>query len=349
MLIRQWQILQLLHGRRRGLPPKRLLEETGSSRATLYRDLDMLEQAGVPLLRETVNGEARVSLLGDKLPELTPTPLQWDALRLARSYLGPLEGTSLLAELDALLDRNRPRKPGSTAEAAGALDGSASPSDPDAPGAAPSPESRHARSLKVLDAAIAQRKKVRFRYRSAGATEYRSRTVDPLMWRLVDEHVYLVAFEPQVGYRTFKVARMSHTERLDDDAAVHDVDEDELFRGAVKIWSGPPVEVEIRLSPYAARLLPEYPLSREQHVRPLSDGGAIVRAEVAGTKEALRWALHWGAHAEVVAPVELRRELREELREALAPYCDDVVDDVTEEVTEEETGDEPGGAVEQAR
>jgi len=305
MLIRQWQILQLLHGRRRGLSPKRLLEETGSSRATLYRDLDMLEQAGVPLLRETINGEARVSLLGDKLPELTPTPLQWDALRLARSYLTPLEGTSLLSELDALLERNRPRKPG------GATD------------APEGGESRHARSLKVLDAAIAQRKKVRFRYRSAGNAEYKTRTVDPLMWRLVDEHVYLIAFEPELGYRTFKVARMSHTERLEADAGVHDVDEDELFRGAVKIWSGPPVEVEIRLSPYAARLLPEYPLSREQQVRPQSDGGAILRAQVAGTKEVLRWVLHWGAHAEVLAPSELRQELREELAEALAPYEDD--------------------------
>jgi len=312
MLIRQWQILQLLHGRRRGLTPKRLLEETGSSRATLYRDLDMLEQAGVPLLRETVNGEARVSLLGDKLPELTATPLQWDALRLARSYLTPLEGTSLLAELDALLDRNRPRKPTATAEA----EAEAGPA-PETPG------SRHARSLAVLDSAIAQRKKVRFRYRSAGDAEYRTRTVDPLMWRLVDEHVYLIAFEPDVGYRTFKVARMSHTERLEQDAAVHEVDEDELFRGAVKIWSGPPVEVEIRLSPYAARLLPEYPLSREQEVAPLDDGGVLLRAKVAGTKEVERWVLHWGAHAEVLAPPELRHELREELRDALAPYEDD--------------------------
>jgi proteasome accessory factor B len=313
MLIRQWQILQLLHGRRRGLSPKRLLEETGSSRATLYRDLDMLEQAGVPLLRETVNGEARVSLLGDKLPELTATPLQWDALRLARSFLVPLEGTSLLAELDALLDRNRPRKPPGTAEA-------------EAPEPAPQPQTpaaRHARSLAVLDAAIAQRKKVRFRYRSAGDTEYRTRTVDPLMWRLVDEHVYLIAFEPPHGYRTFKVARMIHTERLEQDAAVHEVDEDELFRGAVKIWSGPAVEVEIRLSPYAARLLPEYPLSREQEVRPLDDGGALLRAKVAGTKEVTRWVLHWGAHAEVLAPAELRHELREELRDALSPYEDE--------------------------
>lgn len=313
MLIRQWQILQLLHGRRRGLTPKRLLEETGSSRATLYRDLDMLEEAGVPLLRETVNGEARVSLLGDKLPELTATPLQWDALRLARSYLTPLEGTSLLVELDALLDRNRPRKPGS-------LEAEADPATPTAP---ETPGARHARSLSVLDSAIAQRKKVRFRYRSAGDAEYRTRTVDPLMWRLVDEHVYLIAFEPGVGYRTFKVARMSHTERLEQDAAVHEVDEDELFRGAVKIWSGPPVEVQIRLSPYATRLLPEYPLSREQEVRPLDDGGAILVAKVAGTKEVTRWVLHWGVHAEVLAPPELRHELREELRDALAPYDDE--------------------------
>ncbi len=305
MLIRQWQILQLLHGRRRGLTPKRLLEETGSSRATLYRDLDMLEQAGVPLLRETVNGEARVSLLGDKLPELSATPLQWDALRLARSYLGPLQGTSLVAELDALLARNRPRKPSAAASE---------------PPTAPEPEPPNARSLKVLDGAIAQRKKVRFRYRSAQDTDYRDRTVDPLMWRLVDEHVYLIAFETDVGVRTFKVARMSDAERLDDDAGVHDVDEDELFRGAIKIWSGPRVDVEIRLSPYAARLLPEYPLSQEQQIIERDDGGAVLRAAVAGTTEVTRWVLHWGAHAEVLAPEELREQVASELRRALDPY-----------------------------
>ena len=304
MLIRQWQILQQLHGRRRGMGLRPLLEETGSSRATLYRDLDMLEQAGVPLLRETVNGEARVSLLGDKLPSLAATPLQWDALRLARSYLTPLEGTSLLAELDALLERNRPRKPGVVTQT-------------------PNAEPRHARSLKVLDAAIAQRKKVRFRYRSAGAEEYRTRTVDPLMWRLVDEHVYLIAYEAERGYRTFKVARMSHTERLEQDAAEHEIDEDQMFRGAVKIWSGPPVEVQIRLSPYAARLLPEYPLSPEQTVEPQDDGGAVLRAEVAGTKEVTRWVLHWGSHAEVLAPRNLREEVHQELRDALAPYEDE--------------------------
>lgn len=301
MLIRQWQILQLLHGRRRGLSPKRLLEETGSSRATLYRDLEMLEQAGVPLLRETINGEARVSLLGDKLPPLSATALQWDALRLARSYLGPLEGTSLLAELDALLARNRPRKP------------NAEPPRHD-------PLPPHARSLKVLDAAIAQRKRVRFRYRSADDTEYRTRTVDPIMWRLVEEHVYLIAYEPDVGHRTFKVARMSDTERLDEEAGVHDVDEDELFRGAVKIWSGPPVQVRIRLSSYAARLLPEYPLTGEQRVEALEDGRAVLTAEVAGTKEVERWVLHWGAHAEVLGPEELREQVRRELRVMLGHY-----------------------------
>ena len=304
MLIRQWQILQLLHGRRRGLTPRRLLEETGSSRATLYRDLDMLEQAGVPLLRETVNGEARVSLIGDKLPALAPTPLQWDAMRLARSYLEPLRGTSLLDELDALLARNRPKAPGGAT-----------------PPAESSPPPEHAQSLKVLDAAIAQRKKVRFLYRSADDTEYRHRTVDPIMWRLVEEHVYLIAHEPGIGHRTFKVARMNETERLDENAQVHEFDE-EMFRGAVKIWSAPRVNVEIRLSPYAARLLPEYPLTVEQEVELEDDGHAILRAEVAGTKEVERWVLHWGAHAEVRQPPELRAQVREELQTMLGHYDD---------------------------
>ena len=101
------------------------------------------------------------------------------------------------------------------------------------------------------------------------------------------------------------------------------MDEDELFRGAVKIWSGPRVQVAIRLSPYAARLLPEYPLTSEQEVRTEEDGHAVLHAEVAGTKEVQRWVLHWGAHAEVLEPASLREQVRQELRQMQAHYEDD--------------------------
>ena len=51
--------------------------------------------------------------------------------------------------------------------------------------------------------------------------------------------------------------------------------------------------------------------------------GAVLRAEVAGTKEVTRWVLHWGSHAEVLAPASLREEVHQELRDALAPYEDE--------------------------
>lgn len=97
-------------------------------------------------------------------------------------------------------------------------------------------------------------------------------------------------------------------------------DPDEVFRHTVGIWSGEPVDVVIRLSEMGARFLADWPLSEEQRVEPLPDGGAVVRATVAGDVEVLRWVTRWGRHAEVLKPERLRAMVADELRAALRAY-----------------------------
>jgi predicted DNA-binding transcriptional regulator YafY len=109
LLVRQWQLVQVLNASRIGLRIDKLQEETGSSRATVYRDLALLQGAGVPIERQTVNGEVRYRMLRpSELPGIGLTALQISALHLARAELEPLAGTGLVSELDALLARCRP-------------------------------------------------------------------------------------------------------------------------------------------------------------------------------------------------------------------------------------------------
>src|SRR5258705_2689060 len=88
-LARQWQLLSAISKTRRGLAVPKLMEVTGQSRPNLYRDLRVLEEAGLPLTRE----DGRVRLLTDKeLPPLAFSALQIASLHLARLQLAPLPG-----------------------------------------------------------------------------------------------------------------------------------------------------------------------------------------------------------------------------------------------------------------
>ncbi len=58
-IVRLCVLLQALRASRRGLTVAMLVAETGSCRATVYRDLRVLRDAGVWIERELVNGQAR--------------------------------------------------------------------------------------------------------------------------------------------------------------------------------------------------------------------------------------------------------------------------------------------------
>lgn len=301
---RQWAIVRALHGTRRGKTIRALTVELGIPRATLYRDLGYLADAGVPIHRERTNGEVRLSLMGQPLPELGPAALELAAMRIARGRLTSLEGTALVEHLDGLL-------------AKWAANGHAQSISIRSQPPAHDPE-----ALRRIDQAIRRQRRLHFDYRAADASDYARREVDPLMLRLVDHHLYLIAWDlDRTAWRTFKVARMRGAVVAAEACEPHPpLNTEALFERSVKIWDGPAVEVAVRLAPEVAARAHEWPLHAEQEVEPQPDGSIIVRAEVAGIIEAMRWVLGWGAAAEALEPAELREAVREELAGALGRY-----------------------------
>src|SRR5687768_15639250 len=109
---RQWQLVFVLHRTARGLSVRQLMTELASSRATVYRDLALLQEASCPIQSEILNGEVRYRLSDATLPPLQINAKQLAALFVARVALAALEGTSLVRELDALFKTNGLRGPG---------------------------------------------------------------------------------------------------------------------------------------------------------------------------------------------------------------------------------------------
>lgn len=304
MLVRQLETLRALSSRKRGLTVASLVERTGASRATVYRDLELLQEAGLPIASERINGEVRHRLLGSG-QAITLCAEQVAALQLAREFIAPIEGASLVEELDTLL-----RNLGASRHNTGWFQ----LADPR--------EGQDAALVKGLDSAIRNGVRIAFSYRGAGDYENAKRMVDPLALRLRRGHLYLVAFDvDRKEFRIFKLARMESDLAVVGDASAHpDYDDEKLFENTVGIWSGEPVDVEIQLQPAKARFVEEWPLSQRQDLRWQTDGSVIVAATVAGSEEVLRWTLSWGAAARILEPTWLADELRTELGAALSRY-----------------------------
>jgi predicted DNA-binding transcriptional regulator YafY len=307
ILARLWQLVTLLQGTKFGSTVSHLRQGLEVSRATLYRDLETLEQAGVSLETRTVNGETRYWLRGHDIPAVAPSPLQLAALCLARESMGTFQGTEAVRQLDLLLSRWLKLPKQSLAW------------------------SRRSRArgpegiVSTIDSALTRGRRVALEYQGTEDPAPVRREVDPIALRAEGEQLYLFAFDTaRADYRTFKLARTAGAQMLDAKAGDHSqVDVGARFARSVKVWSGEPAtRVVVWISPKKARFIGEYPLVAHQEVDPQEDGSAMVRAEVNGTTEALRWVLSWGGHAEAIAPQELRQAATAELTGAAARYAE---------------------------
>lgn len=307
MVARLWRLVLVLHQARYGRTQAQLRAQLGVSRSTLYRDLAMLEQAQVSLERFSQNGEVRFRLLGLGTLSVAPTPLQVAAVRLAREALGPLNGTALVRELDALIEQwvRMPSTHHRVSQRTVATDRSV--------------------LVATIDGAMAAGQRLVLEYQGQGDPVPKRREVDPLALRLEGDQPYLFAYcHERQDYRLFKLARVAVAQATTEPIGDHSsVDLERLLAHSVRIWIGAPlVPIVVRLSPRAARFVAEYPLVPDQATELLPDGSAMVRARVTGTIEAMRWVLSWGADAEVISPSALRSAVRNELAAAARHYSD---------------------------
>ena len=301
---KQWDLVMALQRHARGISRKRLIEVTGLPSTTLHRCIGELRAYGVPIETRTRNGEAWHCVEHAALPALGITAPQLLALRFSRRMLAPLEGTQITREIDALLQPHALRD---SPESAVSLRATA----PSAP-----------KIVDVIERAIQQRRRVRIRVFTRNKPEPHDRIVDPLCLRCADKALYLVGFDRSAkAFREFKVARISHAEKLIERCDAHpDFDEGEFWKHAGKVGTGDAVEVAIRFAPRVAKIGAEYPLVASQTLRDAADGGVVLSATVAGLHEVQRYVLGWGQDAEVLAPAELREAVAEELETTLRKY-----------------------------
>ncbi|MGW8571700.1 helix-turn-helix transcriptional regulator [Streptomyces niveus] len=299
-------LLLLLQNRGR-MTARQLAEELEVSVRTVYRDVEALGAAGIPLYGDAGHAGGYRLLDGyrTRLTGLTADEAQ-------AAFLAALPGTAAELGLGEALAtaqlKLRAALPAELREHAGRIQERFLL---DAPGWYG--DADRTPYLAVIAGAVWARRAVVLRYRRWRAPEEIERRVEPYGLVLKAGRWYLVAGGPS-GVRTYRVDQILEVHALADGFAVPD------GFGLAAYWSGYLADFRARLHTGDAlvRLTPEG--ARRLGVTPVGDGWTEVRVPIESVGHAHGEFLRLGTDIEVLAPAELRDRIAQTVRALATRY-----------------------------
>lgn len=311
---------RILKNARYPVPNKRLMDELGCSRATLYRDVAFLRDAlGAPIESDpTGEGGFRYDEKEAERFELPGLWLNSDELHallathqlLDRSGNGVLSSAlaPLKARIEALLSEQAGGKrwPVERVRVLGS-----------------GVRRRDEIAFRVVAGAVLERKRLGFDYLARSTNERTHRMVSPQRLTHYRDNWYLDAYDHErEGLRSFSVDRIQHA-RASDEAATDlpDAELDQHLASSYGIFSGAPKGIAVILfSAKAARWVADEHWHSKQEGRFLPDGRFELKLPYSNAKELLMDVLRYGADAEISEPASLRQQARAMLQLAASAY-----------------------------
>lgn len=306
------RVLELIQGRGR-YDISELARELECSARTIFRDLNILELAGIPWYYHE----------SDRCYRVRPD-FRFPALNLTDDELIG-QATAAAISSSPNLNVNLGAKPATRKIAASSRD-PASQLLNDARrvtsvmGLNLADHSRHHEAIRAVQWALMQGKQLSGTYASPYESKPKRLTLHPYRLCLVKQAWYLIARPHDAEEpRTYRITRFKSLRSLDSPATVpDDFDLKAYFGNAWAVYRGvKSYDVEIQFSPDAAELVTETIWHPTQQVERHRDGSVTLAFRVDGLNEIVHWVLGWSGRATVVRPAELREMVVEHLRKAL--------------------------------
>lgn len=312
------RVLELIQGRGR-YAIKDIAAELECSTRTVYRDLNVLELAGVPHYHDPDERCRRVRP-GFLFPaiNLSDDELLGQATAAAATSAPGLDindgAGPTTRKLRVALREDAARLLAEAERITTVLDLKLAD------------HSRHREAIRAVQWSLVRCRRLSGTYISPYEARPKRLELHPYRLCLVRQAWYLIARpEGSDQPRTYRVARFK-TLRMTDLPAVipEDFDLRGYFGNAWGVYRGDRTfDVEIRFSPAVATIVTETRWHPTQTAHREKDGGVTLRFRVDGLQELAYWVLGWAGRAEVIGPPELRHLVLNHLREAIELYQED--------------------------
>lgn len=302
----------------RGSNAEALARELGVAARTIFRDLDTLRKAGVPLVYEEAEQRYRIPT-NYYLPPTNFTPQEALTLLVLCYELGDRSGLPFQAaarQAALKLESNLPAKLRSYVHELAEAVRIRLPQS----GRAEGQESTY---LALLEA-VGGKHAVRMEYHSLSEKDHITTKLSPYQLLFSRRSWYVVGRSSlHREVRIFNLARIKHLEVLDEKIRVPArFNMDRYLRNAWHLIPepGPDRKVLIRFEPMVAHNVAEVLWHKTQQIEWRDDGRIDFRVTVSGLNEIAWWILGYGDQAEVIEPVELRAIIAERARKMVAKY-----------------------------
>ncbi|MEJ5185462.1 MAG: YafY family protein [Candidatus Geothermincolales bacterium] len=311
-----WRIIKLftLIEGNPGVKAKDLAERCEVSIRTIYRDIQLMKLAGIPLYYDDGYRIAE----GFFLPPLQLDLMETLSLLMGAELLARQKGTPFQRGIESAVQKIYASLPAGLREEARRESARFSPAWQPAVD-----YQRRLSILEVLEEAIEEKRSVRIDYRAMSTGECTERLVDPYGFLFRSNGWYLVAHCHLRGeIKIFKVDRILDAVITGDRFEVpEDFNIREYMGEAWQLMRGERVyQVAIQFPPHVAPFVTECIWHFSQTCEPREDGSVILRFRVSGLEELANWLLGFGGDARVQEPRELEDLLVEKASRVLQVY-----------------------------
>ena len=307
-LLRVLKLIKLFEHSRYGMTINELCREMTVTRRTLYRDLEMVEDAGYRFVKEGGGGgfskKWRFPPGMRKAPDKPYTESELLSLYFCMNLLQPFRGTPLRDGLESLLAKIEATFTEEEREYFGDLVFT------HVAKMTPSKDyRRHAASVGALSRACLEHKKVEVTYR-AGDDQSKTYAFSPYCIAYYGGELYTIGWSDlRQSVRTLRVDRIRVIKPLAEKfERPKDFDPEDYLGRSFGIYSeGEQEKVEIEFAKEASRTVLEREWHPTQRIEQGAGGKVTLKMTVQGLHEVARWVLYHAPYAKAIEPKELRQ------------------------------------------
>jgi len=310
-LARVMRVLEMIQSRGRWTIGT-IAAELECSERTVYRDLDVLELAGVPFYLEKPGNFIRVRE-DYRFPVLHLSDA--DVIdQTASTKLAEAAGIGCQAGAKATLRKfvaTHPDKTSIVEDASRMIE---------VLGLKYVDHSQHRQLLSVAQLALLQSKKLSGIYKSPYETEPTKLWLHPYRLCLIKSAWYLIGrHEEDESPKTYRIARFKSLRLLEQESDIdQDFDIREFLGNAWAVYRGDNrYAVELEFTSDAAPIVTETIWHHTQKTLRNKDGRVVLSFEIDGLNEVVRWIIGWAGKVKVKSPDELRQLVLEKHRQAI--------------------------------